>query len=187
MNDEIWLPVVGYEGWYEVSSLGRTRSVTRSVRSHSGGFQIKKGMILSPILTTGECGGYLLISLTKNGERHGTGVHRLVAKAFIPNPENKPQVNHKNSIRNDNRVENLEWVTASENIRHGYARGTWVKDKRYGEDNARSKITNAQRREIISRSAQETHDSLAREFGLHQSTISRFLKFKTARYLVSSS
>lgn len=64
--------------------------------------------------------GYLFVPLCKNGKRYLRKVHRLVAQAFIPNPHNKEQINHKNGIRNDNKVENLEWCTCEENIIHEY-------------------------------------------------------------------
>ncbi len=102
---EQWRPVVGYEGCYEVSDAGRIRN------------QRRKGSILKPVKHEN---GYTFVMLSKNGAKKINSIHRIVAEAFIPNPENKPQVNHKNGIRNDNRLENLEWVTCSENAIHSF-------------------------------------------------------------------
>ena len=113
---EVWKDVVGYEGLYKVSNLGRVRSLDKEiiitgVQKHpvKG---IKKGKIkrqyLDPV-------GYAMTVLVKNEKRKHVLIHRLVAKAFIPNPENKPQVDHINGVKNDNRVENLRWATAKEN------------------------------------------------------------------------
>ena len=121
--NEIWKPVVGYEGLYEVSNLGRVKSLSRI---DSIGRKIKER-----ILSQGKCKqGYLTVSLCKNGKPNSYYVHRLVAQAFIPNPDNYPEVNHKIDDfehRSDNRVENLEWCTAEYNNTYN------DKHKRVGE------------------------------------------------------
>ena len=98
-REEIWRPIAGYEGLYEVSYDG-------NVYSHHTGKDLK------PRLNTE---GYPIVELCKDGQRKCVRIHRLIAQAFIPNPENKPYVDHINRIRNDNRLENLRWVTCSEN------------------------------------------------------------------------
>lgn len=114
-NKEIWKPICGYEGLYEVSNLGRVRSLDRIVNYNDGRKRLFKSCVLKAAIKKN---GYLIVSLHKNGEHKTPLVHRLVAKAFIPNPNNLPQVNHINEIKTDNRIENLEWVTCKENLEY---------------------------------------------------------------------
>mgnify|MGYP002622098599 CR=1 FL=1 len=125
---EEWRDVEGYEGLYQVSDLGRVRS-----------FHNQYGRILKPIVTSH---GYAQVTLAKNGTMRSRHIHMLVAKAFIPNPENKPQVNHIDGNPMNNRLENLEWVTSQENIRHAYRTGLAKsgadrKNARFTEDQVR--------------------------------------------------
>ena len=110
VESEVWKPVVGYEGLYEVSNIGRVRSIN----FHKSG----KAKVMRPSFNTW---GYLIVDLRKNNKRHSYAVHRLVALAFIPNPDNLPEINHKNEIKYDNNVENLEWCTRKYNINYGTA------------------------------------------------------------------
>ena len=107
MISEEWRAVVGYEGLYEVSNLGNVRSIARNTTS---------GKILKNIPDTK---GYLHVGLCKEGKKRTYKVHRLVAEAFIPNPDNLPQVNHKNEDKTDNRVENLEYCDSKYNNNYG--------------------------------------------------------------------
>jgi hypothetical protein len=105
--EEVWKEVIGYEGLYQVSNLGKVKS-------------IKKNILLKPVF---DKRGYNMVSLYINGKGKTNKIHRIIAIAFIPNPENKPQVNHKDCNKNNNSVENLEWNTNRENIQHAYNNG----------------------------------------------------------------
>lgn len=98
-----WKGVVGYEDKYIVNTLGMI-------------YSIKSGIFLRPAKTKK---GYMRVMLYNNGQRRSEYVHRIVAQAFLPNPDNLPEVNHKNEIKNDNRLENLAWISKPDNCRYG--------------------------------------------------------------------
>lgn len=117
--EEIWKDIKGYEGLYQISNLGRLRSLDRYVRHKKiKSLRLLKGKIMSPTISNST--GYLVSTLYNKGKGKQVTIHRLVAETFIPNPENKPEVNHINGIRDDDRVENFEWVNRSENQLHAY-------------------------------------------------------------------
>ncbi|MBD5464077.1 MAG: hypothetical protein HDR24_13665 [Lachnospiraceae bacterium] len=117
--NEVWKSISGYEGRYEVSNLGRVRSIPRYVDNHTGKKLIKEKIVSQHINDR----GYVIVSLNKETKRKTYKVHRLVAEAFIENHFNKPQVNHIDGDKTNNRVENLEWNDNSENQRHAYRTG----------------------------------------------------------------
>lgn len=112
--EEIWIDISGYEGKYQVSNLGRVRSLI--YKNNANGKIYKREKLLKQFY---DRNGYLRVDL-KMGKRKNAQVHRLVALAFIPNPLEKPQVNHKDKDKENNKVDNLEWVTNQENQLHRY-------------------------------------------------------------------
>lgn len=113
---EIWKDIQGYEGIYQVSNLGRVRSVDRVVIHKDGVKHLYRGRVLKPHYNTSK---YLAIGLHYNGISNTYLVHRLVAQVFIPNPNNLPEVNHIDEVITNNKVDNLEWCTSEYNNNYG--------------------------------------------------------------------
>lgn len=161
---EQWKPVHGYEGWYEVSSWGNVRRIR-------GGRGSKKDCILKSQLRN----KYPVVTLSRFGRRSIHYVHRLVAKAFLPNPDSKPEVNHKDGNRTNNRVTNLEWVTCAENSRHAYTvlRSLSPPPRIYGQKHYKSRLTPDQTATICERYAAGgvTQTQLANEYKVSQAMI----------------
>lgn len=120
MDSEIWKDIVGFEGLYQVSNVGRVRSIGRNYYDHYNKVYSYLKRDKAVIKAQQYYGGkdYPRTVLYKMGRSHLMSIHRAVAEAFIPNPGNLPTVNHKNGIRTDNRVENLEWCSYSDNLIH---------------------------------------------------------------------
>ena len=117
--DELWKDVVGYEGYYEVSSIGRVRSVERKTKSRFG-LKTSPSRVLKGYVTNV---GYLRVDLSRDGNKKHVSVHRLIAEAFIPNPKSLKCVNHIDSDRLNNKATNLEWSTHKENTAHALSKG----------------------------------------------------------------
>lgn len=116
--EEIWKDIKGYEGLYQISNTGKIKSIDRCYahKGCNGGFYHKKEKILIPAYDKDK---YLKVTLCKNGKKNSKSVHRLVAETFISNPNNLPQVNHKDENKQNNSVNNLEWCTVKYNTNYG--------------------------------------------------------------------
>ena len=137
MEEEIWKPIKDFEGYYEVSNIGRVRSLNYR---NTGKEKVLKNI---------ECSnGYLMVNLTKNGKQKQFKVHRLVAEAFIPNPEGKPCIDHINTIRNDNRVSNLRWVTQKENCNNELSKKKYSENHRkWNSEESKKKMSESKKGE----------------------------------------
>jgi hypothetical protein len=169
--EEVWKDVVGWEGSYEISSFGRLRSKPFLKRGcgRSGPFTFwTKERILKPSLNAD---GYVIFRLQRDGVRESEGIHRLVAIAFLPNPDNLPEVNHKDSVRSNNHADNLEWVTSQQNARHAFDSGN--------RSNARERHPRAVLNEDLVRNIRTMYAEgarvvdIARALGLQYWTVSR--------------
>lgn len=183
LNKEIWKDVVGYEEFYSVSSLGRVMLKSKIIKHMNTN---KHRLIKSKMMSLRVNRGYVIVGFrsgTPTNKQVIKKVHRLVAEAFIPNPENKPQVNHINGNKSDNRVENLEWNTSFENQKHRYThlgqKGTWV--NRSHSEETKKKLR--EKRLVLNNSQIEeikellktgiTHDQIAKQFNVSRTVVTR--------------
>jgi hypothetical protein len=174
---EIWKDIQGYEGRYEVSNLGRVRTVPHYIEHNMfpGVQKFVRGR-MRKLQNNGT--GYKFLVLSKGDFRT---VHRLVAQSFIPNTDNKPWVNHKNGIKSDNRVENLEWCTRQENEDHAF--GTGLKNST-GSANQMAKLTENDVAEIKRLYVpRKNSEELAAKFGVHRVTIQRIARNKNWKHV----
>ena len=163
-NIEVWKQIEGYPG-YEISNFGRVKS---SLYYNGTNERILKQRISK---------GYCRVLLIKDKGRYSKQVHRLVGLAFIGNPENKPQINHKDGVKTNNHVDNLEWATAKENRLHAAKNGLTAK----GERNANSKLTEE---DIIKiRSMEESQRNIAAMFGVSHTLIRNIRRLKTWKHV----
>jgi hypothetical protein len=161
--EEIWKDISGYEGFYQVSNFGRVRSLDRKVNHYLSGTKIFRGQIIK---SHPNHGGYLMVPLCKKRKRALLQIHRLVALAFIPNTDNKPCVNHLDADRQNNAVENLQWCTHLENVRHSMSIGNFIN----GEAHHKSVLTAKNVRDIRGRGGDRVKE-IASDYGVTIGTI----------------
>jgi hypothetical protein len=177
-TQEIWKPIKNYEGYYEVSNLGRIRSNERVHTNKMG----KRRTVSEKILKSHSCNNKYVDKRLANGVNFvSVRVHRIVAQTFIPNPLNKLEVNHKNGKKCDNRVENLEWATTFENAHHAIDNG--LTTVRNGELCTFSKLKESDILDIRSKYPQKTVKELALEYDVHTDNIKCIVSRKTWKHI----
>lgn len=165
---EIFKDIKDYEGLYQISNLGRVKALAKFCKTKGDGIRYSPEKIMK---TGNDIHGYQLIGMSKNTKRLTFKVHRLVAQAFIPNSENKPFINHKNGIKNDNNFKNLEWCTDQENMDHAVRTGLIKK----GEDNPNSKLNEKDILRIRNEFKDFSISDVARKFNVDWNTIKRVI------------
>lgn len=174
---EEWKDIAGFEGMYQVSNMGQVRSLDRL---DSRGYKYK-GRTVKPSTSK----GYQYAHLCKLSKYTTISIHRLVALAFIPNPDNLPQVNHIDGNKQNNHVSNLEWVTEKENINHAWDNGLATNS---GENNVLAKLTEDDVRFIRSNYNPAIPEfgqkALAEKFGVKQPVISKVVHRKSWKHVV---
>lgn len=177
MTNEVWKDVKGFAGRYQVSNMGRVKSLARQ----AGTVFRKERMLNADNRLTQD--GYRRVNLYDGTRGHDKRVARLVAEHFIDNPDNKPTINHLNGIKTDDRVKNLEWSTLAENMQHAYDNN--LKKPMKGNTNPNSKLTSEEVKEIRSRYKRYCREngtvSLAKEFGVTHRVINLIVRNKSYR------
>lgn len=166
--EEIWVDIHGYEGLYQVSNTGKIKALPKYYKTGEYyGLRFQGEKILKPYST----GRYLVVELN-NGKPKAVKVHRVVAEHFVGNNENKPEVNHIDGNRLNNRADNLEWCTRSENQSHAYRSGL-QKIKTGGELSWTRRVINTNTNFVYERMT-----DAAKDFNISHATLSRYLNNK---------
>lgn len=168
--NENWQPILGFEGLYAISDLGRVRRLAAGTNSYAG-------KILAPIINRKT--GYPYVKLCKQGKTKKAKLHLLVAEAFLDKPPNENFiVNHVSGVKTEAAVSNLEYISRSDNTKHAIAMG--LQSLCYGTDNGRAKLTDEQVKEIIARSilGDTTQAEIAKIYGISKTYVNNILKGK---------
>lgn len=175
MTEEVWKDIEGYEGAYQISNFGRVKALARPIPgAYKNREFIKK--------TTHDTYGYSIVGLSINGKSNTYTVHRLVAKAFVPNPNGLKEVNHKDENKDNNRADNLEWCTTQYNLTYGHRL-----DCARGENNSKHKLTEDQVREIrriyIKGDRKFGQSALGKRYGVQHQTIGFIVRKKSWKHI----
>ncbi len=162
---ETWKDIKDYEGRYQASDLGMVKTFVQA-------FKTNKGVLKYGIDTN----GYPIVKLYSNGKGRTRKVHRVIAETFIENPNNLPQVNHKDGNKLNNAVENLEWCDQSHNMKHAIRTG--LIKKHFGEQSSQAKFTEKQINELRAKHPQFTMKELAIEYGMSKTNVCDIIKRK---------
>jgi hypothetical protein len=162
---EIWKDIEGFEGIYQASSFGNIKSLKRGGKLYD--------RILKPAINHS---GYYIVVLCKNGIMYAKILHRIIAKTFIPNPLNKPTVNHINGIKTDNRIENFEWATRKEQSIHSYSK---LPNTNQLETHHKAKLKNKDIPKIFEMNKNGvSHKDISKIYNVHPSQICRIINGK---------
>ena len=178
-NSEIWIDVKGYEGLYQVSNLGNVKRLDGIIVTKRFVVKPKLGKILN---LTIKDNGYLSAMFSNKNNKKRFYVHRLVGLAFLENPENKKTINHINGVKTDNRLENLEWCTYSENLNHAI----FSKLRKSGHEVYNCKLSKEKIiaiRRLYSINKKFNKLKLSKKLGISDGTIHRIIRNKTYKQL----
>jgi hypothetical protein len=175
---EIWKDIPGFEGWYQASDLGNIRSVERMVKTKGGALRHSASKVLAP-------GGprYALVILSIDGKRKTRGVHRLVCTAFHGAPPPNAHAAHNDGDISNNKAKNLRWATAKENCLDRVLHKTWVHGARVNT----AKMAESDIQQVKIRAANgESRISIAKDMGVHRSSIDQLLRGDTWQHLIEN-
>lgn len=171
LHEEVWKGIPGYEARYQVSNFGRVKALPVRLFVRSNNTRLYRGKIKA---STKMRNGYMATWLKVDNKKKIVYVHRLIAEAFIPNPDSKPQINHRDGDKCNNKLSNLEWVTAEENAQHAQLTGLANNPK--GEDNGRAVLSKEEALKIKTLCQTHTTEEIRLLLGLP----------KTKRYLIAN-
>lgn len=181
IKGEEWRDVVGYKGYYQVSNFLRLKSLGKKIETKTGQAINRREVLMK---TNVRKDGYVQVRLSKASKRKSFLFHRIIADAFISNPENKPYINHKDGNTLNNSISNLEWCTQKENVIHGFKMGLTV--SLFGENHKLSKLSNEKVlsiRRLYSINPNFNRGNVAKKLGVNNACISKIIYRKTWNHI----